>query len=203
MAKSGIVGIVAEHDLIDSALAEFVRSLGYRAVVVDLDLPQPAVTEPLRAVVVRTGRRLTQAALDPRCAGAAVAVLESADSLRVGRGAGIVIPASDRAVGRLAGFLEDVLGAPHRPGAVSLSRREREVLTTYVLGATVEKTAEEHFVATSTVRTHYRRVTARYTRAGRSVTNKAQLLLQMVADGWIRLPDSVPASDEGSDAGAA
>ncbi len=72
-----------------------------------------------------------------------------------------------------------------REGRVRISRREREVLSTYVLGATVEETADEHFVAASTVRTHYRRATQRYCDAGRPVLNKTQLLLQMIADGWI------------------
>ena len=84
---------------------------------------------------------------------------------------------------RLRVLLAAEVGMPQ--GRVRISRREQEVLTTYVLGATVEETAEEHFVAASTVRTHYRRATQRYSDAGRPVLNKTQLLLQMIADGWI------------------
>lgn len=97
-------------------------------------------------------------------------------------------------------FLSGVFAPPPR-SAVPLSPRELEVLTTYVMGATVEDTAARHFLATSTVRTHYRRVTARYTSAGRPVTNKAQLLLQMVADGWIRLPGGEPQPDGAAEPG--
>ncbi|MCK0438976.1 DNA-binding response regulator [Gordonia alkaliphila] len=84
---------------------------------------------------------------------------------------------------RLRVLLAAEVGMPQ--GLVRISRREQEVLTTYVLGATVEETVEEHFVAASTVRTHYRRATQRYSDAGRPVLNKTQLLLQMIADGWI------------------
>ncbi|MGB6247284.1 response regulator transcription factor [Gordonia sp. (in: high G+C Gram-positive bacteria)] len=96
---------------------------------------------------------------------------------------------------RLALLLTRILGPTS--GRTALTAREREILTTYVLGATVEETAARHFVAASTVRTHYRRVSSRYEDAGWPVANKAQLLLRMVADGWIRLDGVLPESDAG------
>ena len=68
-----------------------------------------------------------------------------------------------------------------------LTDRERDVMTTYVMGATVSETASKHFIAEATVRTHYQRVTRRYEEAGRAAANKSQLLVRMVADGWIEL----------------
>ena len=71
------------------------------------------------------------------------------------------------------------------PDRVHLTDRELEVLTTYIMGATMDSTARAHFIAESTVRSHYRRVTDRYGAAGRPVGNKAELLLELIEDGWI------------------
>lgn len=68
---------------------------------------------------------------------------------------------------------------------VHLSPREREVVVTYTLGATVKETARRHYIADTTVRSHFRRVMARYAEAGRPVNNKSQLLIQLIADGWV------------------
>ncbi|WP_241548475.1 LuxR C-terminal-related transcriptional regulator [Gordonia alkanivorans] len=68
---------------------------------------------------------------------------------------------------------------------MQLTKRELEVVLTYVLGATVRETATQHFIAESTVRTHLRRVTDRYVAAGRPVSNKAQLLIELISDGWV------------------
>lgn len=205
------VGIVAEHDLMDSALVALVSSFGYRAVLIngDRSVEEPA-PEALSVVVVRSRRRLLQAFIDGRCAGVPVLIADVAGTnpVRSADPRVTVIGADDRAGRRLDETLSALLGPPGRPvpggaathpGAVAVSRREREVLTTYALGATVDETAAAHFVATSTVRTHYRRVTARYTGAGRPVTNKAQLLLQLVADGWIRLPAELGAVPHGAE----
>lgn len=73
---------------------------------------------------------------------------------------------------------------------VHTTPREREILGTYVFGATVSQTAARHFVTASTVRTHYRRVSQRYIDAGRPASNKSLLLLEMVADGWLGIPAS-------------
>ncbi|GAC58812.1 putative LuxR family transcriptional regulator [Gordonia hirsuta DSM 44140 = NBRC 16056] len=206
MPKNKIVGVVAEHDLADAALCALVHRVGYHATLIDLEQPQPALMTSVHAVVLRSRARLAQVGADPRLAGARAALVESAGMtpLQLDPKAPItVIPTGNEAEQQLVHFLEAAVGIPRRPGAVPVSRREREVLRTYALGATVEETAVEHYLATSTVRTHYRRVTARYTRAGRTVTNKAQLLLQMVADGWIRLPEVAPESIEGSDSDVA
>lgn len=73
---------------------------------------------------------------------------------------------------------------------VRLTKRETEVLGTYVLGATLQTTCRTHWVAEGTVREHYRRVSGRYNDSGRQVRNKTQLLLAMVADGWITIGDT-------------
>lgn len=71
---------------------------------------------------------------------------------------------------------------------VPLTPRELEVVSTYVLGATAAQTAARHFVAKTTVKTHVNRVAARYADAGRPTANSTQLLLEMMADGWIAPP---------------
>ncbi|MEZ5212137.1 helix-turn-helix transcriptional regulator [Gordonia sp. (in: high G+C Gram-positive bacteria)] len=183
------VGVVAEHDLVDLALVELVRCCGYRAVVLDCEQDTADDLPVTPVVLARTGIRVAQVSANPAFADAAIAVMETAGMV-VPQVRGIaVIPSNDDAVKHLRAFLESALGAGSERGVVPLSPREREILGTYVLGATVEQTAAEHYVAGSTVRTHYRRVTARYANAGRPVTNKAQLLLHMVADGWIDVPE--------------
>ncbi|GED95968.1 hypothetical protein nbrc107697_00070 [Gordonia crocea] len=61
---------------------------------------------------------------------------------------------------------------------------------TYTLGTTVRDTARQHFITENTVRSHFRRVMRRYRDAGRPVTNKSQLLIQLIADGWVA-PDQL------------
>lgn len=187
LEQNKIVGVVAEHDLADSALVELVRCCGYQAQLIDLEATASESAVRPKAVLVRRRTRIAQLAADRRCAGAAVALVVQAGSPEPSLCSATVIPADDQACASLERFLVAVLGTPEASGAVPVSRREREILTSYVLGGTVEEVAVRHFVAPSTVRTHYRRVTSRYTAAGRPVTNKSQLLLQMVADGWIRL----------------
>ncbi|MFC0313695.1 helix-turn-helix transcriptional regulator [Gordonia phosphorivorans] len=191
------VGVVIEHDLSDRALVELVSRCGYRPVLLDFEQPSESQVNPVGAVLVRDVTRLRAVAADARCVGARIAVVLSHQGQRevmVPRGV-TVIPATDDAPKHLRAFFTEVLGEPRPVDAVSLSPREREVLTTYVMGATVEEVARQHFLSTSTVRTHYRRASNRYFSAGRPVTNKSHLLLQMVADGWIELP--------GRDGGAA
>ena len=72
------------------------------------------------------------------------------------------------------------------PAGGALTEREREILQTYSLGATLRETSQKHQIAESTVREHYRRVVRRYEEAGRPIGNKAQLLLEFMADGWVR-----------------
>ena len=99
------------------------------------------------------------------------------------------------ASGEVKAAIAQALGSA-ADGRVAMSPREQEVLATYVLGATVAETAAEHFIAECTVRTHYRRVSRRYEQSGRAVANKAQLLLAMVADGWLRLDGSLGPAQE-------
>ncbi|BDH55256.1 LuxR C-terminal-related transcriptional regulator [Tsukamurella sp. PLM1] len=98
--------------------------------------------------------------------------------------------------------IDDVRTGGHAPERqrIRMSAREREVLTTYVLGATVTVTAAEHFIGEATVRTHYRRVVERYAAVGRPVGNRVQLLLLMVADGWIDLDDALRRIDQATGA---
>lgn len=198
MRAAQAVGVVAEHDLYDRAAVDLVGRCGYRAVLLDFEQSCDTVVEaPVGVVLVRHVTRLRAVAADARCVGARIAMVLSHQGQRevmVPRGV-TVIPATDDAPKHLRAFFTEVLGEPQPVDAVSLSPREREVLTTYVMGATVEEVARQHFLSTSTVRTHYRRASNRYFSAGRPVTNKSHLLLQMVADGWIELP--------GRDGGAA
>ncbi|WP_345314373.1 helix-turn-helix transcriptional regulator [Gordonia alkaliphila] len=195
------VGVVMEHDLSDQAMIGLVGRCGYSAVPLDFEQPQEASTGALGAVLVRDVARLATVAADARCAGASVAMVlvhHTQQEAMVPRGV-TVIPATDDATKHLREFLSTALGAPQPKGAVKMSRREQEVLTTYVMGSTVEEAAAQHYLATSTVRTHYRRATNRYTAAGRPVANKAHLLLQMVADGWIQLPERPDLSEDETD----
>ena len=179
------VGVACSCTWEREALASWVARFGYPVVEVDRE-PRPAETP---AVVVVNGRdRASLARLDWMAA-RIVVIGGRPDPDWAPAGHRYLHDGPDVA-DRLRILLQSVLGPA--AGRVSLSPREREVLTTYVLGATVEETAAEHFVATSTVRTHYRRVTTRYTEAGRPVSNKSQLLLRMVADGWVTLHDDVP-----------
>ena len=191
MGPGRTVGVVVEHDLADQATIGLVDRCGYAAIAVNFEQPPGAAEETVGAVLVRTLERLEMVATDPRYASAGVAMVllhSGEQEVTVPRGV-TVIPATDDALKHLREFLTNALGEPYTPTAVRLSRRELEVLTTYVLGATVEETAAAHFLAASTVRTHYRRATDRYCAAGRQVSNKTQLLLEMIADGWIPLPE--------------
>lgn len=98
--------------------------------------------------------------------------------------------------------IDEAATGGHAPARqrIRLSEREREVLTTYVLGSTVTATATEHFIGEATVRTHYRRVVERYAAVGRPVGNRVQLLLLMIADGWIDLDDALRRTDQATGA---
>ncbi|GAB33960.1 helix-turn-helix transcriptional regulator [Gordonia otitidis] len=176
--------IIAEHDVIDSALAVFVEDAGLHAVIIDLDhatdslggLDSPAIT------IVRSQRRIAQ-----------VRSIRALNGCMIGT---VGVPVSDPRTVDITdpGHALDVLtglagrsepGHPRIP-RVHVTEREREVLTAYVLGATLRETARRFFIAESTAREHYRRVRQRYLDAGRPVANKAELLLALIADGWVR-----------------
>lgn len=93
-------------------------------------------------------------------------------------------PPSGRVRVALRGTCRD--SGPHPvKSRVRLSQREREVLETYTLGATVGETSAQHFISNHTVRSHYRRVTRRYRDADRPVSNKTALLKELIEDGWV------------------
>lgn len=172
-----------------AALSAWLRQFGYPIIELDPLAPDsgaPFGREP-SAIVVSGHDRTALQRLTQFPASRVVVLGGGIEGSTAGTGHRV--PDGPDVVDRLRAVFTSLLG--DGPGRVSLSRREREVLTTYVLGATVEETAAAHFVANSTVRTHYRRVTARYTKAGYPTSNKAQLLLRMVADGWLRLDDAV------------
>lgn len=182
------VGVVSSNAFEAETTATWVRSFGYAARVVDtagLDrrpvLPRvllahgvdaligiaPLVLSRVRVIV------LVDAGAPTRAVGAAKLIVQNSDAsqelrlaLRYAFGDPSVVP-------------------------VDMTEREQEVLASYVLGDTVKETAAKYFIAESTVRTHYQRVTQRYEDSGRHVANKAQLLLAMLADGWLRVDGSL------------
>ncbi|GAA3949315.1 LuxR C-terminal-related transcriptional regulator [Gordonia caeni] len=186
-----VVGIAVEHDLTDRVLLDMVHGFGHPAVLCDVDLPGGGTTPPA-VLVVRSLERLVRISGSPWGDRATVIAMDSPGNSFAPAPGVDVVPDTVEASDHLKALLEYRLGAPRRRSAPPLSSRELEILTTYVLGATVQETAARHFVATSTVRTHYRRVASKYAGAGRPVGNKAHLLLQMVADGLIQLPDGFP-----------
>ncbi|MDL9935323.1 helix-turn-helix transcriptional regulator [Gordonia sp. ABSL1-1] len=190
------VVIVAEGDIVDDALVSLVESFGFPAITVTPG--SPAIPGAL-ALIVRAPQRISWARTTAPhrdtpiiCFGATTS-LDDRPSIptrarsRGARGARFFwfkANSPTAAAGLhtlLTGFQED-LPSPTR---IHVTGRECEVLRTYTLGATLRQTSQIHHVAESTVREHYRRVARRYCEAGRPVGNKAQLLLALMADGWI------------------
>lgn len=175
------IGVYCASQWEQSTVVAWMRTSGYAAALVT-----PATPAALLPPVIVVGAR---------CAGEAASLAEETDAQIVVVGAtspAVALPGEVHVVPDGPGVAEDLqallaalLGA--QSGRIAMTDREREVLTTYALGATVDECAERHFVAASTVRTHYRRVVQRYHDAGRPVANKTQLLLRMLADGWIDL----------------
>ena len=179
-----LVGVLGTDAMDVAAMTAWFEARGYatRPVTVD-ELRRPDAVLPA-LIVTRCVN-----AVDPRLAIALFHIrfaLISDLPLR-GLPRTVTLVAASSAPRRLEQLATEVVGAPARPEPVPMTDRERAVITTYVLGATVADTAAEHFIAEATVRTHYRRVARRYNDAGRSAANKSQLLLCMVADGWISL----------------
>ncbi|AZG46706.1 helix-turn-helix transcriptional regulator [Gordonia insulae] len=175
------VAIIAERDLLDAALVALVERLGFHTVLVDLDLETGPV-RPMVAVVRSDANlaRLRSRAEMQQCVIAAIGI-------DIRDAPGVAIADSPLAARRLQQVLEET--ARRRPtlrNRVNITARELEILSTYALGATLRETSQTHFVAESTVRAHYRRVSQRYADAGRPVSNKSQLLLQFMADGWVQ-----------------
>ncbi|MXP21660.1 hypothetical protein GIY30_09905 [Gordonia sp. HNM0687] len=179
------VAVVAERDLTDAALVALVESLGYHTVVIDLDVN--ATPMPPTIAIIRSADKLARF----RARRGMHNCLIAAIGIDIRDAPGIAIADSPLAARQLETLLEQT--ARRRPqlrSRVCVTDREREILTTYALGATLRETSHTHYVAESTVRAHYRRVSQRYSEAGRPVGNKAQLLLQFMADGWVQ-PDQL------------
>ena len=175
------VAVIAEHDLGDTAFAALIEHLGFRACVVDIAGPE--MDRPnCKAVLVRSLRRLAAVTEDRAFADSSIIAI----GLRTECAEVTELPNSPFAAGalqqELASILHPAAGVCSR---VHLSRREREVVVTYVLGSTVRSTAAAHFISESTVRSHFRRVMRRYADAGRPTSNKTQLLIELIADGWV------------------
>lgn len=181
IAQQISVLVIAEHDLTDIALVALVQRFGYSAAVVDLDSAR-TVLPTTKAVIVRSVARCHQLEMGRHFAGCSIIGI----GVGVEHLGGIELPDSPFATGSLQRTLTAAVG-PRAAGRdpVHLSRREREVVVAYTLGATVRETASRHFISESTVRSHFRRVMRRYAEAGRPVNNKTQLLLELIADGWV------------------
>lgn len=179
------VGLVGMSAIQSTAMTTWLSGLGFEARTIGYrDLEQHGRGLPMAIVVGDTGkvnhavlRRLPEIPTVVLLNGAAVSSFPRA----------AVINDSPDAPVRLLTALSSVLDATRDEGVVPLTVREREVLATYVRGATVSETAAVHFLSPTTIRTHYRRVSRRYNDVGRPVANKAQLLMRMVEDGWIEL----------------
>jgi len=168
-----ITAVIAENNMFDDALLALLANLGFPAVLLDLDAPESALPIGQRpiATLIRSPRRLAQVRTRPHLRSTTVIAVgdQPTDSLR----------------SVLAPLFPTDTDEQDATEPVHVTPRELEVLTTYIMGTTMSATAKKHFIAESTVRAHYRRVTDRYSLATRPVNNKAQLLLALIADGWI------------------
>ncbi|MFI8774629.1 LuxR C-terminal-related transcriptional regulator [Gordonia sp. NPDC062954] len=184
------IAVIAEHDLFDTALVALVEKLGGRPVLIDLDASRMPAAGPTPSVaLVRAANRAERVRRDVQLRSARILVVD------VSAGSTSAV----RTVDQLRAFMPAATApSTDRPRALSrvhVTARELEVLTTYLTGATITETARQHFLAESTVRTHYRRVSDRYTDAGRSIGNRVRLLLALVADGYIEPSNLLHAAD--------
>lgn len=188
------VGVVAQNSFDGDATAAWIRSFGHRAERIDPGQLAARTTLP-RVLVVCDRHLLTRVSPSTIAATQVVVLVDGSDPVIPMNGARAV--AKDQHAGAaVRSMIAQVLDEPTAT-RIPMSPREQEVLATYVLGETVKETAAVHFIAECTVRTHYRRVTRRYEDAGRPVGNKAQLLLAMVSDGWLRLDGSLGTVSDG------
>ncbi|MCX2966867.1 LuxR C-terminal-related transcriptional regulator [Gordonia aquimaris] len=183
------IAVIAEHDLFDAALVALVEKLGGRPGLIDLDAPRLPAAGPTPSVaLVRAANRAERVRRDVQLRSARILVID----VRAGSTGAV------RTVDQLRAFMPSAVASSTAPRALSrvhVTARELEVLTTYLTGATITETARHHFLAESTVRTHYRRVSDRYTDAGRSIGNRVRLLLALVADGYIEPSNLLHAAD--------
>ncbi len=76
------------------------------------------------------------------------------------------------------------------PGfGIHLTRRETEVLCSWLRHDSKSATAAELHIAPGTVATHLGRIRAKYAAAGRPVRTKTQLFARALQDGVISLAD--------------
>ncbi|MDS1113345.1 LuxR C-terminal-related transcriptional regulator [Gordonia westfalica] len=182
-----LAAVVAEGDLFDAALVALVEGAGYGATLVE-PAQIPALRNPA-VLLVRSAGMLALVRRAPLLR--TVRVVFLGDGVP-GRDHIRIAPRAAGAESALRQALAAIIGPPEQstPPApanrVRVTEREREILQTYTLGATLRETSQKHQIAESTVREHYRRVVRRYEEAGRPIGNKAQLLLEFMADGWVR-----------------
>ncbi|MGW6032215.1 helix-turn-helix transcriptional regulator [Gordonia terrae] len=182
-----VTAVVAEGDIFDAALVALVESAGYEATVVE-----PAQLAALRnpaAILVRSAAMLGFVRRVPALRSIRVIFVGSGvagfEHIRISPRAASAEEALQRALATVAGP-PTPQSPPELANRVRLTDRELEILQTYTLGATLRQTSRVHEIAESTVREHYRRVARRYEEAGRPIGNKAQLLVELMNDGWVR-----------------
>lgn len=180
------VAVIAERDIFDQALLALVISMGFIPLLIDLDdtdllLERPAI--PPLIAVIRSTEKIGRLRSDSWFRHTGIAGLD----IEVAENEGTTICSSAGAAYDLTQFIGAKSGGLSPASApVNLTAREIEILTTYTLGATLRETSRRHYVAESTVRAHYRRVRQRYGEAGLPICNKSQMLLRLLADGWVQ-----------------
>lgn len=182
------VVVIASGTALDHALIALVEKCGYSATVA-----RPEVGTCHQANVLIVSDDLVLRTLPKQLLSSATTLIgiPTSDGQTRGPQRGVVWLSGTDTVGQLGRILHRAVGpGPNGRGGprIHLSHREREVLGTYTMGATVTETAAIHFIAASTVKAHYRRVVAKYEAAGRIVENKAQLMVELIADGWLDSP---------------
>jgi hypothetical protein len=76
-----------------------------------------------------------------------------------------------------------------RPPAPSLTEREQEVLTTWLVCDSKQVVAERLFITPATVHTHLTRIRDKYHQAQRPANSKIALLVRAIEDGYCTLHD--------------
>ena len=186
--RQPMVAIIGHRDIYDTALASLTERAGCRFDLVDINHPDRAGTDSPDAVIVRSvdGLRLARTLGGSRRLPVALLHAGYRHAAIVGDPTITAIPeCAPDAAGRLGRFLTGLVGEVITRTPVHVTERELEILRTYTLGATLRQTSRQHQIAESTVREHYRRVARRYEDAGLPVGNKAQMLLRLMADGWV------------------
>ena len=200
--------IAGDGTAVDQAVLALVEKCGYRATVVTTYAELGARHTP-GVVVFRDEIQLARVVRALPSTNAVLVGIGAPARWKTVRGRTVHWLTGRQAVNGLGRILHATLGSagPVRD-RVHITPREREVLRTYLLGSTVAETAAEHGICHSTVKAHYRRVANRYLLADRPVNNRVQLLLEMVADGWIKhrsvpgsaVPDADLMHDDATDA---